>query len=174
MDGKEKLSNYQLTLENTLDFEKIMKAIKAHVNLKDPDIFKTYKHSLFSPILSFLIKYINEHGEKEGYIGKAKIKNLEVLYAVLNRETYDLFFNREKGTIGGEESTEIDFDSSMEEEDYLLSQQNYENILGTKALKIMASNLIDEDDSNFQGKDLDSIENIYEFKKREIISYFRK
>ena len=70
MDAKEKLSNYQLILENNLDFEKIMKAIKADVNLKDPDIFKTYKHSLFSPILSFLIKYINEHGEKKGYIGK--------------------------------------------------------------------------------------------------------
>ena len=173
MDDKEKLSNYQLALENTLDLEKIMKAIKADVNLKDPDIFKTYKHSLFSPILSFLIKYINEHGEKKGYIGKAKIKNLEVLYAVLNREIYDLFFNKEKCIIRGEESTEIDFDNSMEEEDYLLSHQNYENILDTKALKIMALNLIDEEDSNFQGKDIDTIENIYEFKKREIISSFR-
>ena len=57
MDVDEKLSNFQLTLENTLDFEKIMNATKADDNLKDPDIFKTYKYSLFSPILSFLIKY---------------------------------------------------------------------------------------------------------------------
>ena len=93
MDVDEKLSNFQLTLENTLDFEKIMKAITADVNLKNPDIFKKYKHSLFSPILSFLIKYINEHGEKKGYIGKAKISKIGVLYAVLNREIYDLFFS---------------------------------------------------------------------------------
>ena len=62
--------NYQILPiyhRNTLEFEKIMKTIKADVNLKDPDIYKTYK------ILSFLIKYINEHGKK-GYIGYANIK----------------------------------------------------------------------------------------------------
>ena len=37
----------------------------------------------------------------------------------------------------------------------------------------MALNFIDEDDSNFQGKDPDTLEKIYEFKKREIISSFR-
>ena len=166
MDVDEKLSNFQLTLENTLDFKKIMHPTKADGNLKDSDIFKTYKYSLFSPILSFIIKYINEHGEKKGYIGKAKISKIGVLYAVLNREIYHLFFNREKGTIGVDESVEIDFDTSMEEENYLLSHQNYEKNLDTKALKLMALNFIEEDDSNFQGKDLDTLEKIYEFKKR--------
>ena len=64
MDDEEKLIDYQLAIENTFDFEKILKAIKENVNLKDPDIFKGYKHSLFSPILSFLIKYINNNCSK--------------------------------------------------------------------------------------------------------------
>ena len=54
----------------------------------------------------------------------------------------------------------------MKEENYLLSHQNYEKNLDTKALKLMALNFIEEDDSNFQGKDLDTLEKIYEFKKR--------
>ena len=49
MDDKERLSlsEYQLAIENTFDFEKILKAIKEDANLKDPDIFKAYKHSFF-------------------------------------------------------------------------------------------------------------------------------
>ena len=173
MDDDEKLKDYQLAIENTFDFGKILKAIKENVNLIDPDIFKQYKHSLFSPILSFLIQYINDNGEKKGYIGKARIKQNKVLYAVLNREIYDIFFNRTKGMIGGDKSAEIDFRGSFEEENYFISSKIGENILNVDALKIIAANLIDEEAPFLQGKDLNTVEKIYEFKKRELISTFR-
>ena len=172
-DGEEKLSNYQIAIENTLDFNKLINALKAGDNLQTPNIFKSYKHSLFSPFLSFLIKYINEYGEEKGIIGKAKINKIKVLYAVLNRKTYDFFFRRKKGFLKNDDNLEIDFETGSDEENYYLTNPNEETILDSNALKLMALKMIDEDETKFENKDLESLEKIYDFKKREIISTFR-
>ena len=75
--------------------------------------------------------------------------------------------------IGDKESTEIDFDVPIEEENYFISSKNSESILNADSLKMIAANLINEDVKFLQGKDLDTVEKIYEFKKRELISSFR-
>ena len=72
----ESLNNYQLTQEKTYDFMKIIKLLESQngqEKLVNPDIFKQYEHSLFSPILSYNIEYLNENGSKTGFIGKATI-----------------------------------------------------------------------------------------------------
>ena len=171
----ESLNKYQLTQEKTYDFMKIIKLLESQngqEKLVNPDIFKQYKHSLFSPILSYIIEYLNENGSKTGFIGKAKIKGLNVLYSVINRKIYELFMDREKGQID-ENETKIDFNSDKENENYFLSKSQKEKCLDFSTLKDIAIALIDEKDDSLKNKNFDNLIKIYEYKKREVISTFR-
>ena len=171
----ESLDKYQLTQEKTYDFMKIIKLLESQngqEKLVNPDIFKQYKHSLFSPILSYIIEYLNENGSKTGFIGKATIKGLNVLYSVINRKIYELFMDREKGQID-ENETKIDFNSDKENENYFLSKSQKEKCLDFSTLKDIAIALIDEKDDSLKNKNFDNLIKIYEYKKREVISTFR-
>ena len=98
----ETLSDYQLGNLKDFDFEKILElieAIKEGKTLKYEDCTKSYVNSLFTPLLSFSIQYLNENEEKECIIGKSTIENIDVLYLALNKNIFDLFFQRKKGNI---------------------------------------------------------------------------
>lgn len=65
----ETLKDYQLGNVNDLDFSKIFELINT-ISKNDIISFKTiiksYVNSLFTPLLSFAIQYLNENEEKEG------------------------------------------------------------------------------------------------------------
>ena len=164
----ESLKDYQLS--NTIDFDYLEIAEKLNkkekIN-KDDVIKKSYSHSLFTPILSYIIDYINDNGEKPGIVGKSIIDNIEVIYIILNHKIYDLFFKREKGFLF-DEANKIDYDLQIEKENYLIPKMQYEE----KELNEEALNQIASD---FFGKEkmTQNIKDLFEFKKREIISSFK-
>ena len=167
------LQNYQLSDKKIFDFMKIMRMLKSNNSNQKfvcSNIFKKYKYSLFSPILSHIIEYIKENGEKTGYIGKSNINDINILYCVINRKIYDLFLKRENGQID-EKETEIK--SDIKDENYYMIGQNEEETLDFDTLKRIATDLIDEDDISLKDKDLNTLEKLSAFKKREVISTFR-
>ena len=147
----ETLSDYQLGNLKDFDFEKILElieAIKEGKILKYEDCTKSYVNSLFTPLLSFSIQYLNENEEKECIIGKSTIENIDVLYLALNKNIFDLFFQRKKGNIFyNEEENEKELNSEMLEDIVLLGEKNL--------------------DKN------ETLKEVFNFKKREIISGFK-
>ena len=100
----EALEDYQFGNLKDFDFVKIfeiLKTIKEEMKISSLDITKSYVNSLFTPLLSFSIDYLNENEEKLGIIGKSTVDGLEVIYLVLNKSVYDLFFQRKKGNVFG-------------------------------------------------------------------------
>ena len=76
---------------------------------------------------------------------------------------------RENGQID-EKETEIKF--SGIDENYYMIGQNEEETLDFDTLKRIATDLIDEDDISLKDKDLNNLEKLYVFKKREIKERF--
>ena len=100
----EALEDYQFGNLKDFDFVKIfeiLKTIKEEMKISSLYITKSYVNSLFTPLLSFSIDYLNENEEKLGIIGKSTVDGLEVIYLVLNKSVYDLFFQRKKGSVFG-------------------------------------------------------------------------
>ena len=164
----ETLKDYQLGNVNDLDFSKIFELINT-ISKNDIISFKTiiksYVNSLFTPLLSFAIQYLNENEEKEGIIGKSAIENLEVIYLVLNKNIYDLFFQRKKGNVFGSNNT-INFERKLDEDNYLISYTD-EIEFNSKMLEnvvLLGEKNIDKDET---------LEEVFNFKRREIISGFR-
>lgn len=127
MDTKAKnaetLKDYQLGNIKDLDFFKIfelLETIKDGETINSGVVTKSYVNSLFTPLLSFSINYLNENKDKEGVIGKSFIENLEVIYLKLNKNIFDLFFQRKKGSIFGSKNT-LNFERREEEDNYLVS-----------------------------------------------------
>ena len=136
---------------------------------------------MFTPLLSYIIDYLNHNAdnrdnkeEKETKdelkpkIGKKLLNGIPILYALLDKKIYDLFFKKEKGLIGKEE---INYNLKPEKENYYISSpkkiiQNDKNdfteILG-QALGENVETLLEND----------TIEKVFELKKKEIISMFR-
>ena len=123
----ERFEDYQIADEKSLDFEKLLIRIK-EMSANSPrinnELFKGYKHSLFSPFLYYLITYKNEkikNNEKiEDFIGNATIhyyNNLKVLYAILNEKIYNLFFEGKKDYLYDEKII-IDFEIPRKDEEY--------------------------------------------------------
>lgn len=171
LDEKEISTNYQIEIENTFDFQKIIEILKDPKKFEENDFFKSYKHSLFSPILSYIIDYLNENGPKKGYIGKGKIQKIQVLYIVLNRKIYDLFLSKKKGSLD-DKKIEINFKSDEENENYYLQNVKKEKVLKLEDLKAIAFQMIEEKTEE-ENIDYDKLKILYDFKKRDVISSFR-
>ena len=165
----ETLKDYQLGNLKDLDFFKIFElfeTIKKDETINSEVITKSYVNSLFTPLLSFSINYLNENEEKEGVIGKSFIENLEVIYLILNKNIYDLFFQRKKGSIFGSKNT-LNYERREEEDNYLVSFIEEEKEFNSEMLEnlvLLGEKNIDENET---------LKEIFNFKKKEIISGFR-
>ena len=144
----ESIEDYQITTVDDLDILEIIKILKNHKYNGDASISKKDVHSLFTPILSFIINYLNPKEDDKNnpdeedmhlYIGKSVVDNIESAYALLDKKIYDLFFEKKKGKIGKEE---INFEESSNE-NYLIAsarkpkeknENNFKEIIG-EALK---------------------------------------
>ena len=165
----ESLNDYQLGNQKDLDFSKIFElihTIQEGETINTEDFTKPYVNSLFTPLLSFSIQYLNENEEKEGIIGKSTLENLEVIYLVLNKNIYDLFFQRKKGSIFGGNDI-INYERKLEEDNYLIFSPKEEKEFNSKMLE----NLVLLGEKNLDKND--TLKEVFNFKKREIISGFR-
>ena len=107
----ESLSDYEIGNLYDLDFLKLFEILQEIKELEKKCILqeyrKSYVNSLFSPLCSYAIEYLNENQEKPGIIGKSKVSQIDALYMVLNQTVFDLFFLGEKGQIFDEGKNEI-------------------------------------------------------------------
>ena len=162
---EESIEDYQLLQVTDYDYLAIADIInkKADIN-QYQDIKKSYVHSLFTPVLSYIIGYLNNNKEDKGTIGKSEIDEIEVIYIVLNHKIYDLFFARDKGNIYNEKN-EIDF--NIEKENYYLSPIQVEKELDSDKLNQIALSFYGE--TNHIG----DLKELFRFKKKEILSKFK-
>ena len=165
----ETLKDYQLGNLKDLDFFKIfelLETIKEDETINSGVVTKSYVNSLFTPLLSFSINYLNENEEKEGIIGKSFIENLEVIYLILNKDIYDLFFQRKNGSIFGSKNT-LNYERKEEEDNYLVSFIEEEKEFNSEMLE----NLVLLGEKNIDRNE--TLKELFNFKKKEIISGFR-
>lgn len=164
-ESQESINDYQLSKVIDYDYLKIAEILNQNENTyNDQMIKKSYSHSLFTPILSYIIEYLNNNQEKPGIVGKSIIDEIKIIYIILNHKIYDLFFKRDKGIIHNE-TNEIDF--NMENENYYLSPVQVEEEISEDKLNEIASTFYGEE--NYNG----NIEELFKFKKKEILSRFK-
>ena len=172
VDKNESIEDYQITVSDDIDFLKLIDVLKKNKYDNDISITKAYVHSLFTPLLSYIINYLNHNKDKNNtFIGKSVLYRIPIVYALLNKEIYDLFFKKEKGKIGQEE---INYEFKSVDENYYYSSLEE---------KIGENEKIDEDILNqvlkenvevkLENQTIDNIEKFFELKKKEIISTFR-
>ena len=165
--NQESFNDYQLTKIMEYNYSKIVDLLskKKEYN-KDGIINKSYAHSLFTPILSYIIDYLNFKEEQKGILGKSIIDEIEIIYIVLKHSIYYLFLKKEKGILFNG-ANEIDY--KIEKENYLIPKNKVdeEEELDINALNKIACSFILE--QNLVG----NIKELFEFKKREIISSFK-
>ena len=157
------LENYELGNATDLNFFKILEIlneIKEHEAVESKNITKTYVNSLFTPILSYIIDYLNENEEKKGIIGKSKIKQLNVVYTILNESIYDLFLIKIKGKILDSDN-QINYDINFDDENYLISHIKNEKILDLEKVKKIVS--FDE-----EAEDIESLKMLFMIKKKKL------
>ena len=93
IDKKESIEDYQITVSDDIDFLKLIDVLKKNKYGNDISITKAYVHSLLTPFLSYIINYLNHNKDKKNiFIGKTVLYGIPIVYALLNKEIYDLFF----------------------------------------------------------------------------------
>lgn len=91
---QDKKENYQITITEDIDFLQVIKFLNKKNN-PDETLTKQYIHSLFTPLLSYIIDYLNNNDEKILVIGRGQIQNLKVVYSILIKK-YIIYFLKEK------------------------------------------------------------------------------
>ena len=178
----EKFENYQIACQNNLDISILAEKIKNNDDAKANEIFKKYSHSLFSPLLYYIIQYMNNWDEKnidKICVGKSEISNIKVLYAVLNRKIYELYFKKTIGPVYDENiNINIDYKIPNEEENYSILlyeeiNQINEKEINLDTLKKMAMKILDEDNSPLDEQMIKNLPALFEYKLNEIKSTFK-
>ena len=171
----ESIENYQITHAQDIDFLKIIEILKKKNKEDENLVTKRYVHSLFTPLLSYIIDYLNNNNtykdKDELNIGKSKIYGISIAYAVLNKKIYDLFFRKKRGQIS---NNEINYDFKTQEENYSFDVKKNQNPSCKKTFKKLLSEGLVETMENVEIQlQNGNINKIFELKKKEIISMFR-
>ena len=169
------IENYQITHADDIDFLKIIEILKKKNKEEENLVTKNYVHSLFTPLLSYIIDYLNHKNSSKGKdelnIGKSKIYGIPIAYAVLNKKIYDLFFRKKRGQIG---NNEINYEFKTQEENYSFAVRKNKNPSNKKNFKELLTEGLGETAENIEFQlQNDNISKIFELKKKEIISMFR-
>ena len=84
---KKKLQDYEIGNLDDLDFLNIFKTLEDIKKCQKigslQEYRKSYINSLFSPLCSYAIDYLNENKEKPGVIGTSKVSGINVIYIIL-------------------------------------------------------------------------------------------
>ena len=82
-ESQESINDYQLSKVIDYDYLKIAEILNQNENTyNDQMIKKSYSHSLFTPILSYIIEYLNNNQEKPGIVGKSIIDEIKIIYII--------------------------------------------------------------------------------------------
>ena len=144
---------------------------------------KQYIHSLFTPLLYFIIDLLNSKKHNDKFmIGMAEIHKTKIAYITLNKKIYNLFFQKKKETIY---ETELNFEGKREEENYTRNSKLVKYLekekIEKKKIKNELTEYIKKENKNeeniiiFEG-DLNQEDILKKFciaNKKEIISLFR-
>ena len=173
--SKKKLQDYAIGNLVDLDFLDIFEVLDTIKNLQRngslQDYRKSYVNSLFSPLCSYAIDYLNENKEKPGVIGSSKVSGLNVIYITLNQTVFDLFFNRTRGKIFSDGKNEINYNINNDEENYRLMNIDFKEEYNFNQLLHILS--IREKINQAEEDDFKLLKEVYHNKRKEIISSFR-
>ena len=160
-----------------LDLIEILKDSQSEILAKN--ITKDYIHSLFTPLLHYIINHLNTVKDyDQNKIGYGVINNFEIVYILLNKKIYDLFFQKQKEEIN---QTEIDFEGERRDENYKrtiirieqIDETNKEDMKNQIKDLIFEENIKNLSEFDVNIDDYSSLEKYCELKKKEIISIFR-
>ena len=170
IDKKESIEDYQITVSDDIDFLKLIKVLKNNKNEKNISVKKTYVNSLFTPFLSYIIKYLNPNKEKKNqFIGKTVLYGIPIVYALLNKEIYDLFFKKEKGKIAQEE---INCEFKSVDENYYYSPLKEEIDENEKNNEDILSQILKENvEVQLENQTFEKIEMLFELKKKKLFQH---
>ncbi len=99
-ESQESINDYQLSKVIDYDYLKIAEILNQNENTyNDQMIKKSYSHSLFTPILSYIIEYLNNNQEKSGIVGKSIIDK-GIIYMEISEDK----LNEIASTFYGEEN----------------------------------------------------------------------
>jgi len=173
--SKKKLQDYAIGNLVDLDFLDIFEVLDTIKNLQRngslQDYRKSYVNSLFSPLCSYAIDYLNENKEKPGVIGSSKVSGLNVIYITLNQTVFDLFFNRTRGKIFSDGKNEINYNINNDEENYRLMNIDFKKEYNFNQLLHILS--LGEKINQDEEDDFKLLKEVYHNKRKEIISSFR-
>ena len=173
--SKKKLQDYAIGNLVDLDFLDIFDVLDTIKNLQRngslQDYRKSYVNSLFSPLCSYAIDYLNENKEKPGVIGSSKVSGLNVIYITLNQTVFDLFFNRTRGKIFSDGKNEINYNINNDEENYRLMNIDFKKEYNFNQLLHILS--LGEKINQAEEDDFKLLKEVYHNKRKEIISSFR-
>ena len=167
----ESIENYQITYAHDIDFLKLIEILKKNSKEEENLVTKSYVHSLFTPLLSYIIDYLNHKNsyknKDELNIGTSRIYGIPIAYAVLNKKIYDIFFSKKKGQIG---NNEINYDFKAQDENYSFVVKKNKNPSHKKNFKERLGETVEDVEIQLGNG---NINKIFELKKKEIISMFR-
>ena len=167
-DENESIEDYQITISEDIDVLKLIKILKYNKFSENISINKEYTNSLFTPLLSYIIDYLSHNKDKKNeknlYIGKSELYGIPIVYTLLDKKIYKLFFKKEKGIIEEEKiNYEIKPDDPSLIKEINEKEDDFKNILRQP---------VKEDEEILLENQ--TIKKVFELKKREIISTFIK
>ena len=167
----ESIDDFQIINADDIDYLSLLKILQKKEFDEKFSINKKYVHSLFTPLLSFIINYLNRNNKINNLIiGRSNILDIPVVYSILNKDIYDLFFKREKGKPFNSDE-EINYDTKQEEENYYISSVKPNVQKDGDSIKNILKEAINEDIEILLENQ--TLEAKFELKKKEIISMFR-
>ena len=168
-ETKEQISNYQIFHTKNINLLKILEfLINKNFPIESEKIKENFNHSLFSPLLYYIIEYLNTKGEIKYKLGKGKYNSINVIYALLNKEIYDIFFLKTKEKIY-DEKIEINYIQNEEENYFRFDCKEKE--LNLNELQNFIKKILNEE--KFDINDIENLKKLLEFKKKELISTFK-
>ena len=168
-ETKEQISNYQIFHTKNINLLKILDFLtNKNFPIESEKIKENFNHSLFSPLLYFIIEYLNTKGEIKYKLGKGKYNSINVIYALLNKEIYDIFFLKTKEKIY-DEKIEINYIQNEEENYFRFDFKEKE--LNLNELQNFIKKILNEE--KFDINDIENLKKLLEFKKKELISTFK-
>ena len=169
---KETLADYEIGNLVDFDFFKIFNILllKEKKQYHHEELQKKFVNTLFTPLCSYAIEYLNNHDEKKGVIGTSTLDETKIIYLVLNQTVYDLFFRRTKGKIFAEGENEIDYDIKYNEENYIRFPIKEKDYYLEDLQKMVRHGVEIKDETK---DNLIYLNEVFNNKRREIISSFR-
>ena len=177
LEERLKFNYYAMSQLPEFNYNQLAEELDSEISSDNEETFtlnsylRTFNHSLFTPVLIYSLNFLKENidNKEQNYnyiIGLNEINNIKILYVNLNKEIYDIFFQRTNKKVN---NINIDF-SEGNEEKYLIYKEKKFKDLNKK--QIFKNYMLDNKEKEL---DLEKInyKELCLLKQKEIISSFR-